>query len=27
MKAMLAMTKIDIAKLEEAYRGEPALTG
>ena len=26
MKAMLEMTKIDIAKLEEAYRGEPALT-
>ena len=26
-KAMLQMTKIDIAKLEEAYRGEPALTG
>ena len=25
MKAMLEMTKIDIAKLEEAYRGEPAL--
>ncbi|HET8784306.1 MAG TPA: VOC family protein [Candidatus Limnocylindrales bacterium] len=26
MKAMLEMTKIDIAKLEQAYRGEPALT-
>ena len=26
MKAMLEMTKIDIAKLEEAYKGEPALT-
>lgn len=26
MKAMLEMTKIDIAKLEEAYRGEPVLT-
>ena len=26
MKAMLQMTKIDIGKLEEAYRGEPALT-
>ena len=26
MKAMLQMTKIDLAKLEEAYRGEPALT-
>jgi predicted 3-demethylubiquinone-9 3-methyltransferase (glyoxalase superfamily) len=26
MKAMLEMTKIDVAKLEEAYRGEPALT-
>ena len=26
MKAMLEMTKIDIAKLEEAYEGEPALT-
>jgi predicted 3-demethylubiquinone-9 3-methyltransferase (glyoxalase superfamily) len=25
MKAMLEMTKIDIAKLEEAYNGEPAL--
>ena len=25
MKAMLEMTKIDIAKLEGAYRGEPAL--
>jgi predicted 3-demethylubiquinone-9 3-methyltransferase (glyoxalase superfamily) len=25
MKAMLEMTKIDIAKLEEAYRGEPLL--
>jgi predicted 3-demethylubiquinone-9 3-methyltransferase (glyoxalase superfamily) len=25
MKAMLEMTKIDIAKLEEAYKGEPAL--
>ena len=25
MKAMLEMQKIDIAKLEEAYRGEPAL--
>ena len=24
-KAMLEMTKIDIAKLEEAYKGEPAL--
>ena len=24
MKAMLEMTKIDIAKIEEAYRGEPA---
>jgi predicted 3-demethylubiquinone-9 3-methyltransferase (glyoxalase superfamily) len=24
-KAMLQMTKIDVAKLEEAYRGEPAL--
>ena len=26
MKAMLQMTKIDIAKLEEAFRGEPALS-
>ncbi len=26
MKAMLEMTKIDIAKLEEAYKGEPALS-
>jgi predicted 3-demethylubiquinone-9 3-methyltransferase (glyoxalase superfamily) len=26
MKAMLEMTKIDIAKLEEAYKGEPVLT-
>jgi predicted 3-demethylubiquinone-9 3-methyltransferase (glyoxalase superfamily) len=26
MKAMLEMTKIDIAKLEDAYKGEPALT-
>jgi predicted 3-demethylubiquinone-9 3-methyltransferase (glyoxalase superfamily) len=25
MKAMLQMTKIDIARLEEAYKGEPAL--
>jgi predicted 3-demethylubiquinone-9 3-methyltransferase (glyoxalase superfamily) len=25
MKAMLEMTKIDIAKVEEAYRGDPAL--
>ena len=25
MKAMLEMTKIDITKIEEAYRGEPAL--
>lgn len=25
-KAMLQMTKLDIAKLEEAYRGEPALS-
>ena len=25
MEAMLQMTKLDIAKLEEAYRGEPAL--
>ena len=25
MKAMLEMTKIDIAKIEEAYKGEPAL--
>jgi predicted 3-demethylubiquinone-9 3-methyltransferase (glyoxalase superfamily) len=25
-KAMLQMTKIDVAKLEEAYRGEPVLT-
>ena len=24
-KAMLQMTKIDVAKLEEAYKGEPAL--
>ena len=26
MKAMLEMTKIDIDKLEEAYKGEPALS-
>ena len=26
MKAMLEMTKLDIAKLEEAYKGEPALS-
>jgi predicted 3-demethylubiquinone-9 3-methyltransferase (glyoxalase superfamily) len=26
MKAMLEMTKIDIAELEEAYKGEPALS-
>jgi predicted 3-demethylubiquinone-9 3-methyltransferase (glyoxalase superfamily) len=26
MKAMLEMTKIDIAKLEEAYKGEPVMT-
>jgi predicted 3-demethylubiquinone-9 3-methyltransferase (glyoxalase superfamily) len=26
MKAMLEMTKLDIAKLEEAYRGEPVPT-
>jgi predicted 3-demethylubiquinone-9 3-methyltransferase (glyoxalase superfamily) len=26
MKAMLDMTKIDMTKIEEAYRGEPALT-
>jgi predicted 3-demethylubiquinone-9 3-methyltransferase (glyoxalase superfamily) len=25
-KAMLEMTKIDVAKLEEAYKGEPALS-
>jgi len=27
MKAMLEMTKIDIAKLEEAYKGEPVVAG
>jgi predicted 3-demethylubiquinone-9 3-methyltransferase (glyoxalase superfamily) len=26
MKAMLDMTKLDVAKLEEAYKGEPALS-